>query len=92
MKYYERKYCDWGDDLGDKTLVEARDYIENLIKLHGEEAKLTIEYDWDTVDFRIEVVRTETEEEKAARIAKEQKQEKADRTRYEKLKAKYGWE
>lgn len=92
MKYYERKMLDWGDDLGDKTLIQARDYIENLIKLHGEDTKLIIEYDWDNTNFYIETVRDETEEEKAARIEKETRQERADRTRYEKLKAKYGWE
>lgn len=83
---------DWGEHLNDETLETARDIINKFIEVYGKDSKLIIEYDWDTVDFLIEVEREETKEEKAVRIAKETKQERTDRTRYEKLKAKYGWE
>ena len=90
-KYYERKTFEWGDELDGKTLTEAKVFITKLIKQYSPDAKLALEYDWDSVGFYIEYERSETAEEKADRLLKESKQERADRTRYEKLKAKYGW-
>ena len=92
MKYFERKSFDWAEEFDGKTLETARDTINKFIEAFGKDSKLIIEYDWDSVDFLIEVERKETAEEEAARIEKETRQERADRTRYEKLKAKYGWE
>lgn len=92
MKYFERKMLDWGEQLDGETLETARDIINKFIEVYGKDSKLIIEYDWENVDFLIEVERKETAEEEAARIEKETRQERADRTRYEKLKAKYGWE
>lgn len=91
MKYFERKSFDWAEEFDGKTLAEARHIVDSMADKFGEDAKLALEYDWESVNFYIEILRTETEEEKEARIAKEKKKEKADRVRYENLKSKYGW-
>ncbi len=92
IKYYEKKRVSWLEDFDGKTLAQMKHEINALTDMYGSEAVLKVEYDWDSVDTYIETVRGETEAEKAIRIEKETKQERADRTRYEKLKAKYGWE
>lgn len=92
MKYFERKSFDWAEKFDGKTLAQARHIVDAMAYKFGEDTKLALEYDWESTNFYIEIEREETQEEKAVRIAKETKQERADRTRYEKLKSKYGWE
>lgn len=91
MAYYEKKYCSWGDDLDGKTLVEAKEYIDELITKHNKNSKLVLEYDWESVSFYIEVEREPTFAELEAENIKRLKKEKADRAKFDKLKAEYGW-
>ena len=94
IKYKKKSYC-WLDDFEYKTLADARAKLDDLIKEFGEETKLEVEYGWDSLDFYISVPKKETDAERLARAAKElakkQKKEAADRVKFEKLKAEYGW-
>jgi len=90
-KYFELKRLSWGDDLDGLTLEKAKDYIDGLIATFNSDAKLVIEYEWEGVNFLIEVEREATLEEKEADRIKKEKKEKADRVKFDKLKAEYGW-
>lgn len=93
---YERKAYHWLVEFDDKTLVQMKHEINALTDMYGPEARLVVHYDWDSIDTYIEVIPQKTKEEIAAEAAAEkakaERKEKADRTRYETLKAKYGWE
>jgi hypothetical protein len=84
-----------------ETLEQIRDYVDNLIRLHGKDCKLRYCDDWsDRPSDEIYLERDETDDEMARRIAHEEKFEKvweqaneileAERREYERLKAKFG--
>lgn len=91
MTYFENKKVDWADEMNGLSLNEAKSYLDRLIKHLGENAKLKLEYEWESIDFFIEVERTPTEAELNAERLKKEKKEKADRAKFEKLKSEYGW-
>ena len=84
-----------------ETLEQIRDYVDDLIRLHGKDCKLQYCNDWPPrPSDGIYLERDETDDEMARRIAHEEKFEKqweqsneivdAERRVYERLKAKFG--
>ena len=95
MRKFNKHHVDWSVEFDDKTIAQVREIVDGFAKQYGEDAVLEVEYDWDSVNFHINIPIKETEEERLEREAKElakaKKQEEADRKRYENLKQKYNW-
>lgn len=91
VKYYEKKYKEWGEEMNGMTLEKGVEYLVSLMAIYGASAKLRYELTWDNVDCYIDQEREETVGEKQARLEKENKQTEKDRKKFEALQAKYGW-
>ncbi len=81
-------------DFDDKTLEQAKLYIEELIEKFGKDAKIFEEYEEDACHLNVRVPRVESDADyeirKRSEAAQRARLDEYDRQAYEKLKAKFG--